>query len=88
MSEATVVKMWEQLVQSRPRLKAVLRALKEGDKTLYDLQQIFNTSSIYTVLKDMVELGVIDVTRGEKMPSGMIKKYYGLTELGRKLAKA
>ena len=88
MSEATVIKMWDALVTSRPRLREILLSLKDKEKTLYELQKEFGSASIHSVLKEMAGMGVIVVVREEKLPNGLTKKWYSVTDLGERLLGA
>ena len=79
---STIEERWPKLVALKPRYQGVVTAVKEGDNTLYLLSKKFGTFSIHKIIKDLVEMGVLESHAEE---SGRRKKVYSLTPLGRKL---
>lgn len=51
---------------------------------LYDVvkQLGYARSSAYCILQNYLEKGIVDVVAREKLPSGLEKKYFKLTETG------
>ncbi len=77
--------LWKHLLASKPRLGRVLEAIERGDDTLYALSKTFGFS-VTRALKELLELGMIEVVRREELRSKLVKKVYGLTDRGRRLA--
>lgn len=73
---------------STPIEKKIITVLaKEGLKTYYDLytkdrEKIGSRGAVNQALKRLLEKGLIEIKKKEKFPTGLEKKYYGLTFLG------
>ncbi|AEA47883.1 winged helix-turn-helix transcriptional regulator [Archaeoglobus veneficus] len=71
-------------ISKKPNL-TILLALKSGSKKWSDLEKLLNKKYVYQGLKELLNLGLIEVVITHDTPTG--SKAYQLTPLGKKIVQ-